>query len=82
MNDCEPLKADAQSPKVVQLSQGSLYDPAGRESAGWLRPREQLCDVVAVGSGGDHRKRDTLCFDDEKILGVWASAISGIRLCL
>lgn len=46
-----------------------------------LDQREQLGDVVAIGAGENHRKRDALRFGDEMVLGAWASAIGGIRSC-
>lgn len=50
---------------------------------GWdrLHERQQLGDIVAIGAGQDHRKRDALRFRDEMVLGTWASAIGGVGSC-
>jgi len=46
-----------------------------------LDERDQLRNVVAVGTGQNHRERDALRFGDEVVFGAGASAIGGIGSC-
>lgn len=46
-----------------------------------LDQRQQLGDVVTVGTGQDDCERDALRFGDEVVLGAGTSAVGGIGSC-
>ena len=61
---CRDRSRDRPGPGAVWTAD----DRACREWVGSPHERQQLGDIVAIGAGQDHRKRDALRFRDEMVL--------------
>lgn len=43
-----------------------------------INKRQQLCDVMAIGSGQNDRERHSICVGRDMVLGPWSRAIYGV----